>query len=172
MAQKRQQVTGTVTFEKARMIFKNFSGAPSRYNKEGQKNFCVIIPDMETADKLAHDGWNVKMLKARDDEEMDRPYMKVNVTFKGPRPPKVVMITSSGRTVLDEDTIGTLDFADILEVDMIVRPYNWENGDDYGVSAYLKTMYVTIDEDDLERKYAMPVPAPNDDFEEGLPFND
>lgn len=165
---KKREVTGTVTFEKARLLFKNFSGEEGRYNPPGKRNFCVIIPDMETADALANDGWNIKMLKSRDEEEMDRPYMKVNVTFKGPRPPKVVMISSSGRTILDENTIGSLDFADISEVDLIVRPYNWENGDDHGVSAYLKTMYVTLEEDDLERKYARP--QIQDDFEEDIPF--
>lgn len=165
-----QRVTDNVTIEGARLMFKNFSGEEGRYNATGKRNFCVIIPDDQLADRLAHDGWNVKMLRARNEDEADRPYLKVNVHFGGPRPPKVVMITSSGRTVLTEETIGSLDFADILNVDLIIRPYNWEGINGSGVAAYLKTMYVTIDEDDLEKKYHIPRDL-SDDFEEDLPFD-
>jgi hypothetical protein len=106
---------------------------------------------------MAADGWNVKWLKPREDaEEGDEPqaYLQVTANFDKGRPPRVVMITSRGRTNLDENTVEMLDWADIQNTDMIVRPYEWSVNGKTGVKAYLQSIYVTVEEDDLERKYA------------------
>jgi hypothetical protein len=68
-------------------------------------------------------------------------------------PPKITLITGTGRQFLDEDTVNILDWAEFEAVDLIVRPYNWELNGKKGVKAYLKTMYVTIVEDELAKKY-------------------
>lgn len=142
----------TVLMENVRIIFRNFAGREGMYNREGDRNFCVLLDD-ETADAMAKDGWNVKVLKARDEEEDEQPYLQVSVNFKG-RPPRVVMITSRGRTTLYEDEVEVLDWADIRTVDMIIRPYEWAVNGKSGIKAYLQSIFVTIDEDELELKYA------------------
>ena len=58
-----------------------------------------------------------------------------------------MLITSRGRTNLDEDQVEMLDWADIINVDMIVRPYEWTVNEKSGVKAYLQSIYVTIEED-------------------------
>jgi hypothetical protein len=143
---------GTVVMEGVRIIFRNFAGREGMYNREGDRNFCVIL-DWKTAEQMAKDGWNVKTLVAKEDGVDDTPYLQVSVNFKG-RPPRVVMITSRGRTQLHEDEVELLDWADILNVDLIIRPYEWLVNGKTGVKAYLQSIFVTIEEDELELKYA------------------
>jgi hypothetical protein len=102
---------------------------------------------------MAKDGWNIKALRAREEGEEEQPYVQVAVNFKG-RPPRVVMITSRGRTTLFEDEVEILDWADIQNVDLIIRPYEWVVNGKSGIKAYLQSIYVTIDEDELELKYS------------------
>ena len=142
----------TVTIENAKIIFRNFAGKEGQYNREGDRNFAVLL-EPKVAKAMARDGWNVKELPAREEGDSPQPYLTVAVNFHG-RPPRVVMITSRGKTHLDEDTVGTLDWADIQNVDMILRPYEWAVNGKTGIKAYLQSIYVTIQEDALELKYA------------------
>jgi hypothetical protein len=145
----------TVLMEGVRIIFRNFAGKEGQYNREGDRNFGVILPD-GVAEAMLADGWNVKYLKPREDdeEETETPWLSVSVNFDKGKPPKVMLVTDRGRTALDADTIDTLDWADITNVDLIVRPYTWEVSGRTGIKAYLQSMYVTIEEDELEKKYA------------------
>lgn len=143
---------GNILMEDARIIFRNFAGKEGKYNREGDRNFCVLLPPY-IAEDLDRDGWNVKILRGREEDDPDQPYLQVSVGYKN-RPPKVVMITSRGRTTLTEDEIELLDWVDIEKVDLIIRPYVWEVSDKNGIKAYLKSIFITIEEDALDLKYA------------------
>lgn len=145
----------TVLMEGVRIIFRNFEGKAGKYNQPGERNFGVILPE-DVAQKMTDDGWNVKWLKPRDEEEeeTETPWLPVKLKYDGFRPPRVVQITSRGRTNLDEEDLARLDWVDITNVDLIVRPFPWDVNGKQGIAAYLQSMYVTIEEDALEKKYA------------------
>ena len=143
---------GTLIMEDARIVFRNFAGAEGMYNREGDRNFCVLLEE-DLAEEMRQDGWNVKRLKAREGEELGTAYIQVSVGFKG-RPPRMVMITSRGRIELGEEECVLLDWADIDKVDLIIRPYHWNVNGRTGVKAYLKSIFVVIHEDYLELKYS------------------
>ena len=149
----QEQKLSPVTVENARIMFRNFSGKEGQYNREGDRNFSVVLPQ-DVADQMANDGWNIRVLPIKEEGDEAVFYLPVSVSYKN-RPPRVVMITSSGRTPLDEDTIEALDYADIENVDIVVNPYFWTVRENSGIKAYLKTMFITIQEDELERKYAI-----------------
>jgi hypothetical protein len=141
-----------VVLENARIIFRNFSGAEGKFNAKGRRNFNVLLDDV-TAEGMIKDGWNVKYLKPREEEDEPQARLEVAVSFV-PRPPRIVMITSRGKTALDESMVSILDLAEVKNVDMIVRPYEWEVNEKTGVKAYLQSLFITIQEDELELKYS------------------
>lgn len=149
-----QYIKDPVVVEHAKIAFRNFSGRQQKYNPEGIKNFCVVF-DPEVGEMLERDGWNIKWFKQDDEEIPPEAYLQVAVSYKN-RPPRIIMLTDGGRkkTPLSEKTVGLLDTAEFELVDIIITPYNWEVNGKSGVKAYLKTMYVTLEEDELDRKYA------------------
>lgn len=148
---------GELLLEDAQIVFKNFTGKEGQYNREGDRNFCLLLDD-ELAATMAQDGWNIKELRAREEGDTPQKYIQVSVKYRGRdgaavRPPRIVLITSRGRTDLDEDASEIIDQIDIANVDLIVRPYEWAVNGKHGVKAYLKALYVTMAEDALMRKY-------------------
>ena len=152
------RVTESITIENAHILFRNFSGRESKYNRAGQRNFCVYIDDPDLAQRLIDDGWNIRVREPRDEGEPPRHYLQVAVSF-GNIPPTVYMLTKRKKVKLDEESIAALDFAEIRNIDLTIRPYNWviqegTKNEKSGVKAYLRTMYVVIDEDEFAEKYA------------------
>lgn len=142
----------TITIEDAKLVLRNFEGREGMYERAGDRSFGVLLSE-EIAESLELDGWNVKYFKPREVGDVPEPWLQVAVGYKV-KPPKVVMITSQSRVHLTEDTIALLDSVDVKTVDLIIRPYHWTVTGKSGIKAYLQTMFVTIEEDELELKYA------------------
>lgn len=148
-----KMVKNILQIENARIIFRNFSGKESQYNRAGDRNFAVIIENDEMAQKLIDDGWNVRILEPKNDGDEVSHYLPVKVSFSN-IPPKIWVVKGNKKTRLTEETIEELDYAQITNVDIAIRPYNWEVNNKTGVKAYVKTMYVTVEEDEFAYKYS------------------
>ena len=147
---------GVVQIDEARIIYRNFAGAPSKFNREGDRNFAVVIDDQDIAEALTEKGWNVKIKPPR--EEGDEPFMFLPVKVKfNERGPRVYLQNSLGgrnRVTLDEDTVGILDNVDIINVDLDIRPYDWDVQGKTGRTAYLQSICVTQEVDRFLDRYA------------------
>ena len=143
------RVNNSLIIENAHIMggpFRNFSGREDKYD------------DPDDAKNLIDAGWNVRMLAPREGDDAPRYYLQVAVSFNK-YPPKVVLLTRRNRTTLDEESVSSLDIAEIRNADVVIQPYNWvmqegTRNEKRGVKAYLKTLYVTIEEDEFAEKYA------------------
>ena len=140
---------GILQIDNARIIYRNFAGAPSKFNREGDRNFAIIIEDQDIADALTEQGWNVKIKPPR--EEGDDPFMflpvKVKFNDRGPRVYLQNSLERRNRVMLDEDAVCMLDHVDIINVDLDIRPFDWEVQGKTGRTAYLQSICVTQEVD-------------------------
>lgn len=133
---------GILQIDDARIIFRNFAGRGDKFNREGDRNFAVVIPTRDIADRLIDEGWNVKIKPPREDGDDEFMYLPVKIKF-GFRGPNAYLVTGNRRNRLDEESIGLLDDVDIREVNLDIRPYDWTLGTGKsGRTAYLQSIEV------------------------------
>lgn len=130
----------------AKIIYRNFAGVGSKFNREGDRNFAVLIEDEALAEQLTNDGWNVKIKPPRDEDDSPFMYLPVKVKFNE-RGPSAYLKIGRNMTRLDEESIACLDKIDILGVDLDIRPFDWEVNGKVGRTAYLQAIRVTQDVD-------------------------
>lgn len=145
------------------ILFRNFSGAPDKYHRNGQMpNFWVVLTPQKAAE-LADEGLNVREKMGRDGEPEFR--LQVFVNF-GNFPPTVIKICGKVQTKLDEDTVCDLDRDELERVDLAISPYRWSFEDKQGVKAYLDKGYFKIVQDKLAQMYD------EEELEADLPFGE
>ena len=137
---------GILQIDDARIIYRNFSGVGSKFNREGDRNFAVYIPDEDMANELKERGWNVEIKPPREDGDDPFMFLPVKIKFND-RGPSVYLVTGNKKTPLNENTVSCLDDIDILSVDLDIRPYDWEVNDKTGRTAYLQSIWVTQEVD-------------------------
>ena len=145
---------GVLQIEDARIIYRNFTGAGSKFNREGDRNFAVIIPNQEICDQLIEEGWNVKIRPPREDGEDPFMFLPVKVKFNNRGPAAYVISGNSTPKRLNEETIDMLDEIDIQSVNMDLRPYDWDVNGKTGRTAYLQAIEVIQNIDRFGAQYA------------------
>lgn len=140
---------GILQIDDVRLAYKNFSGAESKFNRKGDRNFSVIIPNEEIANALIEEGWNVKIKAPREEGDVPFIHLPVKVKFydredeETDRGPYCYLITGNNKVRLNEDTIGCLDDIWIESIRLDIRPYDWEINGKQGRTAYLHGIEVT-----------------------------
>lgn len=150
---------GILQIDGASICYKNFSGKPDMFTREGDRSFSLIIPDEGLMKALCGEGWNVKVKEARDRDDNpipgEPPFMHLPVKVKfNDRGPKIYLQTGDRKTELDEDTVGCLDNAELINVDLDIRPYDWEVNGKSGRTAYLQGMCATQAIDRFSARFA------------------
>jgi hypothetical protein len=143
-----------LTIRNAQLMYKNFGGAAKRFNAAGLRNFHVKL-DLKTAAMLLNDGWNIKYDEPREEGDKPVAHMKVNFSFDK-FPPRILLISgkdSKNRSVLDAESVGTLDWAEIEKIDLVLSGSRWEKGSDFGIKTWLRKAFVTLSPNDLESEY-------------------
>lgn len=143
----------STTLEDVQLMFRNFAGEARQFNDAGKRNFHIFL-EPELAEAMARDGWNVKNLKPKDEDDIvGQAHLKVLVNFRG-RPPQIYMVTAKKKTKLDEDTVMLLDNADIIRADVTINQYEFDPVAQPGkFTAYCDVLYATIRETELDAKY-------------------
>ena len=121
-----------IKIENARIVFRNLSGKPDKFNPQGGKrSFSVVIEDTEFANELKREGWNIKQFNpSPDSDEEPAHFISVKVSYNN-IPPHIYLCTSKNKTLLNEDTVGQLDYAEISNVDIVITATNHVSwGDD------------------------------------------
>lgn len=163
-----------IAIENTNFIFRtNFSGDPERdtFGSDARRA-NIIIPDIEQAQYLIDQGFNVKETKPRpgDEDEDFKPtyFVAIGVNYDSNWPPKIYLVSGDAEQVLlDEESVGSIDMMHIRNVDVVLNPYHNERTG--RKSLYVRTMYVVqdINDDPFASKYR----RRNDEDDDGrLPF--
>ncbi len=150
---------GQLSLENVRIGFRNFEGREDQYNRNGNRSFAVFISDYGLAEQLANEGWNVKFPKPQEgpvdpDDFIPEPFIQVTVSMDN-YPANVFMISNGKPTRLLGEEVNMLDWAEITNVDLVIRPYTWTVQGNSGIKAYLKAGYFTIETDQFAAKYGV-----------------
>lgn len=144
---------GILQIDHARIIWRNFEGRGDKFNREGDRNFALIIPTEEMANQLIDEGWNVRIKDPREEGDIPFMYLPVKVKFND-RGPGIYLTSGRAKNRLDEETCGLLDHIDIMDVNLDIRPYDWEVNGKQGRSAYLQSIEVFQEVDRFAEMYA------------------
>lgn len=136
---KDNRGTDLLLVDDARIMFENFAGAASMYNRAGDRNFCLVIETEEQADELTRRGWNVTVKPPREEGRAPLMFMKVKVKFTG-WGPNIDLVTGDAVNRLDEETVKRLDRIQLDHVNMDIRAFDWETAGKTGRTAYLNAM--------------------------------
>lgn len=152
---------GILQINDARIVHRNFRGEGSQFNREGDRNFSLVIETEEMANALTEAGWNVKVKPPRVEGETPFMFLPVKVKFND-RGPAVYLVSGAKVNQLHESTVHRLDEIDILGVNLDIRPFDWvmyegTKNEKAGRTAYLQNIEVFQEMDRFAAKHGLDV---------------
>ena len=176
-------INGNLNVERAAMIYKNFTGKPTRVNPQGGKRTFSLVLNQEFAEKLNDLGWNVKVKEVKDQftegeilrtvswqdymanyqKDFDHAlmYTEIVVNENSEYPPKIYKVSEFNgektMALVPPDQWYRMDESELMNVDISIHPYTHgrsiANPD--AKKGYLKTMYaMAVPVNDFGGKYA------------------
>ena len=146
--------------------FRNFSGSPTPFNKDGGKRYFNIRLDEDLAKKFIDEGFSgIRDANAKRDDRDPLWIMNVAVRFE-PVPCHIWIYSTVGnnRRLMRESNVSMLDWMDIETADIEIRPSWWENNGRNGYKPYCANLFITPVENELTTKYGnVPIVSDDDD---------
>ena len=102
---------------------------------------------------LRKKGFRVREIAPNKYNDETTYILKVKVSYRFDAP-NVFVLSQMGKRRLEEDTVGELDHLSISKCDISIVGSNWTiPSGDSGVTAYLRSAYVTLNIDPLDAEY-------------------
>lgn len=155
-----------ISIEGARVRYRDLSGKPSDYNKNGQRNITIEL-DMEDALTLKDMGFNVRFPEVGPDGDERAPLFKIIVSKFS----KVYRVNSERQSIreLHEDEVTDLQAYRLRNVDLTFYGRDYEIGKRVVRSAYLSSGYFDVEETYFDKKYSG-FQTPGRPIDEDLPW--
>lgn len=133
--------------------FSHFDGREDTYNAEGDHNFTIIL-DPQQAKELMAAGWdNIREMEPYEEGDDPEFLMKVKISYKY-EAPRVYLIKGERKFRADQRDLADIKRSTCEQIDVIITPSRWVNGNRSGVSAYVKEMYAKIKQSRFSERYA------------------
>lgn len=141
----------SISIEGARVRYRDLSGRPSDYNKNGQRNITIEL-DAEDALELKEMGFNVRFPEVDPDGDERAPLLKIIVSKFS----KVYRVNSERQSIreLQEDEVSDLNAYRLRNVDLTFYARDYEIGKRVVRSAYLSKGYFDVEESYFDKKYS------------------
>ena len=132
------------------ILFRNFGKRPDKFNPEGPRNgnFWVVLEPYK-AQELMDAGFNIREKENRDGEIEYRIQVFISELYF----PTIVKVCGRVKTVLDSESMATLDRDELKKVDLVLSKGKWEFGGKSGIKAWLDKGYFTIVKDKFDDMY-------------------
>lgn len=141
-----------IILEDARLLFPNFAGIATEFNKPGDRNSCVLIGD-ELAAQLAAIGWNIRIGKSTDPDVVPGKFINFTVKIDSKFPPRLWLIRQGHRPeLMSPEDYNILDFARFKSVSLKINQYIWQEKPQR-VSGYLEEGFFELMPDPLRDRY-------------------
>jgi hypothetical protein len=134
-----------------------FDGREGPYNAPGEYNFTIFLPE-STARELLDIGWNVRERDPREEGDEPRWTLEIKISDKYGMP-KAFLIKENREGVKRKFPMEKIEqFKEVRreytdQINVIITPSRWVNGNRTGVTAYVKEFYAEIQESNLAKKY-------------------
>ena len=150
----------TITIKDARLIYKNFSGSPDAFNRNGvQPNFSVVIPEEDVGYFRDDLMLNVKERVTKEGDVFH--YLRIKV---GKYACIYLGDDVGALSLLEPDEYPKLDEIRLSKCDLSISPSSYTSGGKSGTTVYLSEMFALKEaKSDLYRGWMNPAPDLNGD---------